>query len=260
MFKKLRLIVLLAFPVSVFAQFGLPPGFDVKTFQKDEDQVFWLLRYDTALMKTPVPSMQMSDPGDDLCFAWTDKKNTWHVVHGRIDSLKRYAAASHHTIDAKGKVLSSKEKPDTAMFGAHARALLNATLELKKTIPSDWRKMNRYVKRNADNSLTVWFLPSYSQGGQAFYGPEVTYYYNASGTVLSASKKIIKPLQGEKTDPGDEIELDYSSEKMPSLGSMYFAHRFKSNFKTIGIRYKKGTSTITYNTADKTHAWQHATN
>lgn len=260
MLRKLRFALLLFIPFSAAAQFGLPPGFDVKTFQKDEEVVYWLLRYDTAMMKTPVPAMQMKSPEDDIAFAWTDKKNNWHVMHGMMDSARHYTPLLHQVIDGKGKVSASKEKTDTALTGSSVRALINATAELKKNLPSDWRKMTRYVKRNADNSLTVYFLPSYSPGGMAYYGPEFAYYYDASGTRLAASKKTIKPMNGEKPDPGDEIELDYSTEKMPTLGAMYFAHRFKGEFKTIGIRYKKGTSTITFNKTDKTHAWQHVAN
>jgi|GEM_PF-3351120 len=257
MLKTLYAFALLILPFAARAQFGLPQGFDVKTFQKDEETVFWLLNYDSAMIKAPVPAMQIDAPFDDLAFAYQDKKSNWHVLHGKLDS-GRYRIAAHFLLDAKGRMQSAKEKTDTAMLSSAGRALRNAHHEMRKSLPDDWQKMNRYIRRNADNSWTVWFLPEYSEGAYAIYGAELTYYYNAAGTQLMTSKRYLKTLQHEKPDADKDVVIDYSTEKMPTLGAMYFAHSFKSKFKSVGIRYKKGTSTVTYTPAERTYAWQHA--
>lgn len=255
--KYIYAFLLLLLPAGLFAQFGLPPGFDTKTFGKDEQIVFWLLNYDSVMQKTPVPSMQLDQPEDDYAFAWADKKNNWHVVHGKLDSLGRYRMASHHQVDSKNKITSPKDKIDTAFAGGAARALRNAQKQLQKDLPGDWKKMQRFVRRNTDNSYTVWFLPENHSGSIVYYGVDCTYYYDASGNNLTASKKNNKTIRSAEADPQKEITLEYVTEKMPTLAAMYFAHQQKTRFKSISVKYKKGTSTLIYFPAEQTHAWQH---
>lgn len=261
MLKRLYLLALLVLPFSASAQFGLPQGFDVKAFQKDEETAFWLMQYDTAMMRTPLSGDVYDEKYPDIPFVFQDKKNNWHGVHGHLDSAGHYHVITHHQLDAKGVAKVVKDKPDTLFFGATARALRNAHNDLRKAMPDNWDKMEPHIRRNADNSLTVWFLPQYSRGsGAAQYGTEFTCYYSPNGSQLMATKKYIRPLQTAAFDQNKELLLDYSLEKMPTLGALYFAHCFQAEFKTIGIRYKKGTSIITYNREEKTYAWQHNAN
>jgi hypothetical protein len=261
MFKYISVTLLLLAPAGMFAQFGLPPGFDTKAFSKDEETIFWLLKYDSVMQQTPTPAMELNQPEDDAAFAWTDKKNNWHVVHGTLDTANRFHAASHHTVNSKNKVASSKDKIDSEFADGAARALRNGLLQLKKDMPNDWNKMQRFVRRNIDNGYTVWFLPENKSGNTAYYGMDCTYYFDAKGNHITASKKNTKTaIRSVEKNREQDITLEYPAEKMPTFGVMYFAYQQEANFKSIAVKYKKGTSTLTYNPADKTHAWEHAVN
>lgn len=261
MFKYIFVTLLLLAPAGMYAQFGLPPGFDTKAFSKDEETIFWLLKYDSVTQQTPAPHIEMNFPEYAISFAWSDKKNNWHVVYGKLDSLNQFRKTTHHTINTKNKVAISKDKLDTAFTGGAARALTNGQLQLKKDMPDDWNKMQGFVKRNPDNSYTVWFLPGNYRRSTVYYGMDCTYYFDAKGNHIVASKKNVKTaIRSAEKNPEQDITLDYPAEKMPTFGAMFFAYQQQANFKSIVLKYKKGSSTLTYNRADKTYAWEHAAN
>lgn len=257
-------IVLLLLPVSMCAQFGLPPGFDQKAFSQQSDIALWLLEYDAVAWKTS-DSVKTEDATKQAqlgqeWFCWRDKKDCWHAVYGKIDSIGHYNVVFHYVIDSKGKFSRSKDKTDTTQVNSCARAIKGAHAQLKKLSPALAVTMNTYIRRNDDNSLTVWCLPAYQNDGSAAYGGEFTYYYDASGTKLNATKQYYKTVQTIKPDANAEITLAYDTEKMPTLGSMFFALYYKAKFKSIAIHYKKGTSTLIYNASEKSYSWMHTTN
>ncbi len=161
-------------------------------------------------------------------------------------------------VDAKNIVTISKKKFDTIQVASMARALYNSSIALSKLNMkvSGWKK---FSKINLDQSITIWNFPDADASGNIWYGPECTWYYSSNGRVPVTSKIVNKvPLMSGKS--GAVLNLSCPTEKMPTIGLIWLAHRYKLSYNEINISYKTGTSTLHYNVAEKTYAWDHVAN
>jgi hypothetical protein len=249
------LIVLVAFaPFLVHAQgFGLPSGFELKKFEANQSQAMYFLQCDSAWQRVAAFD-HLPATKDVVCYP--DKKG-WKVVAGKVDT-SGFKEATYYIVDAKNQVTISKKKFDTIQVAAMGRALNNANIALAKLnikAPS-WKK---FSKINQDLTITVWAFPDADAEGNIWYGPECAWYYSADGKNLVTSKIVNKaPMVAGKS--GSVLNVSCPTEKMPTIGTIWLAHRFKLTYNEVNVSYKTGTSTLHYNVAEKTYAWDHAAN
>jgi hypothetical protein len=255
-FRLLLLALLFTAPRLLSAQgFGLPPGFDLKTFQKNEEQAIWFLQCDSAWQYVTAfdPAAASKD------FICIPDKRGWKVVAGNIDSAGFKSDAVYYQVDLKNVVTVAKKKTDTVLVAAMARALFNSSKAIAKLTVKPAGGWKRYVKVNPDLSITVWAFCDSGPSGEIFYGPECAWYYASNGTQLVTSKIVNKPpVAAVKT--GRSMNLTCAADKMPSPGTIWLAHRNKKSFDDINVTYKTGTSTLRFNAAEKTYAWEHVAN
>ena len=138
------------------------------------------------------------------------------------------------------------------------RGLYNAKIALEKinNKVTGWRK---FVKLNTDMTVVVWAFPDIDAAGNIWYGPECTWYYTPDGRKLSTSKIVNKaPVMAGKN--GSVLNLSCPTDKMPTVGTIWLAHKYKLVYNEINVTYKTGTSTLHYNPTEKTYAWDHAAN
>lgn len=250
------LLLILSGAAKMFAQgFGLPPGFDLKTFQKNEEQALWFLQYDSTWQF--VSNFDHITGGKDyICY---QDKRGWKVVAGTVDSSGFKAGASFYQVDSKHNVTAAKKKFDTIQVAAMGRALYNANMALAKLnikSAAGWRK---FARVNLDQSITVWVFCDADASGTIWYGPEFAWYFSPNGRKLNTSKIINKtPMMAGKN--GEVINLSCPADKMPSIGTIWLAHKYKGKYPEINVKYKTGTSTLRYNVAEKTYSWEHVAN
>lgn len=246
------LVLLLAFPCLFFAQgFGLPPGFDLKQFNKNEEQAQWFMKYDSMI--TRVTTFERSLAGKDfVCFQ--DKKG-WKVVAGTFDSLGM-SGATWFQVDGKNVVSAMKKKGDTVLVASLSRAIFNgAKLHAKLNIKSAaWKK---YARVNLDLTITVSMYCDQDASGTIWYGPECAWWFSADGNNL-VTTKIVNKAPMMAGIQGQALNLSCPTEKMPTIGAMWVAYRMMEKYPEINVAYKTGTSTLHYNVVDKTYSWQHA--
>ncbi len=245
-------LVLLA-PRMANAQFGLPPGFDLKQFQKNEEQAMFFLQYDSAWQQVAgfdhLPASK-----DVICYP--DKKG-WKVVAGTADS-SGMKDAGFYQVDTKKTVTAARKKFDTVQVASMARALYNASVALTKLNikATGWRK---FVGINLDGTITVWAFPDMDGSGNIWYGPECAWYFSRDGRKLNTSKIVNKaPLMAGKA--GQALNLSCPTDKMPTIGTIWLSHKYKLSYNEINVKYKTGTSTLYYNKAEKTYSWEHTAN
>lgn len=251
------LLILLALPAVFFAQgFGLPSGFDLKQFQKNEEQALWFIQYDSMIVR-----VQAFDRGlagkDFICFQ--DKKG-WKVVAGTIDSAFGLKERKWFSVDAKNVVTEMKKEGDTTLATSMGRALYNGAIahrKLKLSTSAVWKK---YIRQNADLTYTVSYFCDQDAGGVIWYGPECNWWYSADGTSLVTTKISANKVPMMAGVAGNSITLSCPAEKMPTVGTMWMAYRLMLKYPTINIAYKTGTSTLTYNATFKNYSWMHAAN
>ena len=232
------------------AQFGLPMGFNVKEFKKNEETALWILLYDTVTMK--VRNFDRI-PADKEVIAVQDKSG-WKVVAAEL-TAGSYQNATYYTVDNKYTVTAMKRKPDTTALVAVSRAMYQANENLKKLNikVSNWKKA---VKINADQTIHVFAFCDGDANGTIWYGPECIWYFTADGKNLSASKIVNKaPMMAGKA--GNVLNVNCPTDKMPTLGLIWLAHRYKTSFATVNVAYKTGTSTYLFNKDQGIYSWEH---
>lgn len=255
--QRLPLIfILIALPLTFFAQggFGLPPGFDLKQFQKNEEQALWFIQYDSMIIRVQTFDRGMMGK-DFVCYQ--DKKG-WKVVAGTIDSAG-IKGTRWFQVDAKNTVSEMKKKGDTVLVASMARALYNGDIQLKKLKLESSAVWKKYARVNADLTITVSMFCDQDASGVIWYGPECNWWFSSDGTALVTTKVINKaPLQAVIS--GTTINLSCPTEKMPTVGTMWLAYRVMQKYPQVNVAYKTGTSTLSYNATFGTYSWQHAAN
>ncbi|CAN5780948.1 hypothetical protein BH11BAC7_BH11BAC7_19000 [soil metagenome] len=254
-YTRISLITLIAFaPAFLIAQgFGLPAGFELKKFEANQSQAMYFLEYDSAWQRVAAFD-HLDDNKDFICY---QDKRGWKVVAGKADT-SGFKEAAYYNVDLKNQVTLSKKKFDTIQVTAMGRALHNANLALAKlniTAPS-WRK---FSKVNPDQTITIWAFPDADAAGNVWYGPECSWWYSPNGKTLSTSKIVNKPavMAGKA---GNTLTVNCPTEKMPTIGTIWLAQRWKIRYNEVNVTYKTGTSTLHYNVAEKTYAWDHSAN
>ena len=254
-FLFLFLILFAGSSAAIAQGFGLPPGFDLKTFQKNEEQALWYLKYDST-WQAVVNFDHITGSKDYICYR--DKRG-WKVVAGTVDSSGFKSDAAFYQLDGKSKVTKANKKFDTLLVAAMGRALYNANMALAKLnikSAAGWRK---FVRTNTDQTIVVQAFCDADASGTIWYGPECAWYFSPNGRKLSTSKIINKtPMMAGKN--GEIINLSCPADKMPSIGTIWLAHKYKGTYTEINVKYKTGTSTLRYNAAEKTYSWEHAAN
>lgn len=236
--------------ISAQGGFGLPAGFDLKQFQKNEELALWFIQYDSTILR--VTQFDRAASGKDF-ICYQDKKG-WKVAAGKLDSLG-LKNASWFAVDGKNTVTAMKKPGDTVLVSAMARAVFNANkLHAKlKMADASWKK---YVKQNTDLTFTVYMFCDTDAAGNVWYGPECMWWFSANGNNLVTTKVTNKaPMMA--TASGKTLSFSCPTEKMPSLGTIWMTHRIMSQYPEVAVSYKTGTSTLNYNSAEKTYSWQH---
>jgi hypothetical protein len=253
-FRLFLFALIFSAPALAFAQgFGLPTGFELKKFQANEDQALFFLQYDSACQRVTVFD---HIPTTKDFIAYPDKRG-WKVVAGTVDS-SGFKEANYYLVDAKGIVTLSKKKFDTIQVASMGRALYYSTVALSKLNikASSWKK---FSKINLDMSVVVWAFPDTDASGNIWYGPECSWYYSPDGRHQTTNKIVNKaPMMAGKS--GTTLNVSCPTEKMPTIGLIWLAHRYKLDYEQINISYKTGTSTMHYDKAMKTWAWDHSAN
>ncbi|MEZ4898416.1 MAG: hypothetical protein R2806_16380 [Saprospiraceae bacterium] len=106
-----------------------------------------------------------------------------------------------------------------------------------------------FVRRNEDNTISVWMLPGQDDGEDSlvYYGPEYHYVLNAAGNHMVDQEVINQDLVwGVPLNRGQEIWLNYQDEEEVTTGAMYFAWRYRNHFKRVYIETKKHITAIQY--------------
>jgi hypothetical protein len=255
--RLLLLIALLILPTVFFAQgFGLPPGFDLKQFNKNEEMALWFIKYDSMIVR--VQTFDRGTVGKDfICFE--DKKG-WKVVAGRIDSARGIIERKWFAVDAKNVVTEMKKEGDTVLITSMGHALYNGAEAHKKLKLSTTTIWKRYIRQNADLTFTVSYFCDQDASGVIWYGPECNWWYSSDGMSLVTTKISANKTPLMASSAGNFLNFSCPAEKMPTVGTVWMAHRIGTKYPNVHIIYKTGTSTLTYNPTTGSYSWMHAAN
>ena len=237
-------------PILSVAQFGLPAGFELKKFQENENESFYFLQYDSAYLRVSQYE-SITTYKDHICYA--DKRG-WKVIVGTVDS-SGFKQANYYHVDYKGIVTAVKKKFDTIQVAALGRALFNANISIQKmnNNTSSWKI---FSKIKIDMTISIIAFPAEDADGNIWYGPEFAQYYSIDGR-QTISTKIVNKVPTVASRSKEELTIICTAEKTPPIGIIWLAHRYKLDYNIINVTYKAGASSLHFDHATKTYAWEH---
>lgn len=256
--KQLTFAVLLLSVVFVQGQTTTPYDSFIKKFNSRMDTVQWLCEYDDIAWWTSdsvyaTPKEEQQKLGSEwFCFY---KDNSWHALYGKYHN-NNFETVYHYIVDSSNHIARAYEKFDSVLLNPYARALINANNSAQNFPDSQKVRFNQYIKRNADQTLSVWLLPAFTGDGIAVYGGEFYYLYDKSGNKLLSKAEYSIGYRGFKPDSKKEINLDYSTFEEPPLSAVFFAWYYKRYFDKITISTQKFASTPFK--VDGSFTWLHA--
>ncbi len=257
----IRMLLIVFLPIVVSAQTpkATEPAFDIADFNKKFEIVKWLVAYDEVAWKTS--DLVMASKQEELArlgrewFCFQDSKGVWHAVYGKLENNK-FDQVFHYVFDSAGKIMRITDKIDEELLITHAKALQLAQKKLGETIPPDSPRHNTYIRRNEDQTFSVWILPAFQPNGVAVYGGEFVYTIDkTAGKITRDDSYFQNAFRGFNAKPPREIWLNYTEKEKPTLGSIFFVWYYKDYFTKIFINNTKTTSTVIKNGSE--FMWVH---
>ena len=222
------------------------PDFDREDFFKKQETAEWLCVYDQVAWISS-DSVMKQDKSEVArigteWFCFQDKDKQWHAVYGKYtgDTYDQV----FHFIASKGEMNRISDKVDTALTNSYSRALIAARQQMRAYKDSVNIDFNQYVRKNEDNTITVWLFPSTPSYKQIIYGWEFVYTYNPMGDVLLKDESYTGSLRYYGADTTKTIYLDYTDVKKATIGSVFYVTYYSKYFERIIINNEKSISSL----------------
>jgi hypothetical protein len=231
----------------------------IKGFNLKMDTVYWLCEYDEIAWWTSDSVLATSkEEQAKLGSEWfcIKRGNIWHAVYGKFQD-NNFAMIYHYEADSNQLVKRVYTQIDSLSLNSYSRALVNSNKFVSAFPGSLQVRFNQYIRRNSDQSLSVWFLPAFTTSNIAVYGGEFYYVFDSTGNNLVFKNEYVQGYKGFKPDSKKEIWLNYESREEPTLGSIFFIWYYRKYFNRIVVDAKKFKSTL-FHDKEKGYYWVHA--
>ena len=258
--KYLLALISLTFAIKVNAQDKEKQIVDdyMKRFYQKLDTVQWLCAYDDIAWRTSdsvyaTPKEEQQKLGGQwFCF---QVGNIWHAAYGKYEN-NSFTTVYHYWVDTNNIIKRVNSQIDSSLSNSFSRALINSRNQLDLYNDSIRVQFNQYIKKNNDNTISVWLLPAFSTKGIAVYGGEFYYLYDNTGNNLLHKSEFAKKYRGFKPDSKKEIWIEYETVDEPTLGAIFFVWYYRKYFDRIVADAKKFKSTVFHD--EKRYYWVHA--
>ncbi|UYQ93968.1 hypothetical protein MKQ68_02520 [Chitinophaga horti] len=217
----------------------------------------WLCTYDSVA--TFISDIAMTMPYDQrqrigrhwFCYQGVDR--LWHAVFGKFNG-SQYDVVSHYKI-IDTTFIDQVCEQDSALLISYSRVIDKAYAEAAKILGPSQVRFNKFLKSNADSTISIWLMPSVQSADIAMYGGEFYYKFDKQGNeILDRTEYFSGRFRGFKVGSPREIHLDYSQDDSPTLGAVYFAWRNRKVFGDIHIQNRASSMVLSYN-EDKGYHW-----
>jgi len=245
---------------SLYSQKNTDLQLDILSFNRLAETAEWLYTYDAVAWWTS-DSVMTNDKseierlgGEWFCFQGKD--SLWHAVYGSYED-NTFDLVFHYKVEADYTIRRVYESVDTSMTNSFSRALNLAKGIAAPELDTMPVGFNQYIRRNDDNTITVWLLPAMSKNNDAVYGAEFIYTIDENGLrILKDESYIQGPLRGFAIGEPREIWVNYSELDQPSLDGVFFVWYFKKYFTSIKLETKYYISSI-FKTEEGAYYWIH---
>jgi len=145
---------------------------------------------------------------------------------------------------SKPSFVSSTAPLDTAQVLAFARALHRGGAAFPDTLTRSGLNFNKYIRRLADRTIEVWYLPALQANGLLAWGAEVRQVYDREGRTLIGSEVAGAGLQGRYGDTTHLLDIDERARDVPSVGAIFFLLAYHDRFQKVYICTSRFLTTV----------------
>ncbi|ATL47686.1 hypothetical protein COR50_11190 [Chitinophaga caeni] len=179
-------------------------------------------------------------------FCYQDIHQKWHGVYGKfLDTT--YKVVFHYVQGEQDNIDLDCNEPDSAMLFSYSKSIQKAYQMAAKLLGKSYTRFNKFLRRNADGSISIWILPAVQPGNLAVYGAEFYYQFDRNGDKLLDSNEYYRgSCKGFKLGKSRDVNLDYSDLPGVTFGSIFFAWRHREDFSTIYINTSTGSTALKF--------------
>jgi len=183
------------------------------------------------------------------------ENNKWRTV-GLISTGNTFSITKNLQYDSLGQFTELPPLFDSAAISSTGSALAFASNRFQLIRDTCNLYFNSFVQTNADQTLSVWYLPAFQPSGQAIYGCEWEYIFDKTGKNLIKENVFTNRLTGVWIGQPRELWLNYRNTDKPTPGSIFFALSFRDYFTRLRIDTRISTSTIARDATGQ-YIWTH---
>jgi len=229
--------------------------FDTIQFNKLFQYTNQLVEYDYYMQASLNKLNQdKQDTANTIWFGLNDK-NIWHTVGGSRKNDK-FIVSQHFVIDSTFRIIEFSGIYDTLRFASAGNAMVLANNYFKNILDTTVIYFDSILIPNSNNTISVWFLPAFQPSGQAVYGCEWEYIFDAAGEKLLKTNVYAGVLTGVWIGQPREIWLNYRNSDKPTIGSLYFALTFRDFYNRLSIDTRTSISTKSKD-KEGNYTWSH---
>ncbi|WP_126247022.1 hypothetical protein [Chitinophaga rhizosphaerae] len=237
------------------------PAFPVAEFSAHVRTAEWLIEYDSAAWRlsdtVTHADMDLLQRTGKEWFVYRGRDSLWYGAYGKFQDTA-YDLALHFRINRSDSIEAvSEPRPDTAMLHAVSRCIRSSYKYAGLMLGRSYVRMNKFIRLNGDRSISIYLLPALQPADVAMYGGEFMYRFDASGRQLLERYEYYRGgFKGFRLNAGREVKLAYEDVKYPTLGSVYFALRYRNRFREISIETLESFSQLMFNQV-RGFYWEH---
>jgi hypothetical protein len=228
--------------------------FDSVQFNNNLELANWMVEYDFYTQLCLSKLSNETDISQDEWFSYFEN-NSWHTVGGSLKE-NTFHINKHVIVDSSLTISEYTGAVDTSQLHAFGNALSIAEEHFQIVRDTCNMYFSSFVHPNADQSISIWFLPSLQHSGQAIYGCEWEFIFDQKGIHLLKQNAFINVITGVWIGQPRELWLNYRNTNCPTVGSLFFVQSYRDYFTRIRIDALTSISSTSKNSSGK-YTWAH---
>lgn len=235
--------------------------FPVAEFSAHVKTAEWLIEYDSAAWRlsdtVTRADMDLLQRTGKEWFVYRGRDSLWYGAYGKFQDTA-YDLAMHFRISHTDSIEAvNQPHPDTLMLHAVSRCIRSSYKMAGAMLGRSYVRMNKFIRLNGDRSISIFLLPALQPADVAMYGGEFHYRFDEYGRKLLERNEYYRGgFKGFRLNNERDVKLAYEDVKYPTLGSVYFALRYRNRFREIRIETLESLSVLMFNQV-RGYYWEH---
>lgn len=181
--------------------------------------------------------------------------NGWIAQFGVLEKSS-FKPLIRYEIDSSIRIADTFKFSFSRRDSAFSQALSLSVQQMQAIIDTNSFYFSTVVIENEDKTLSIWYLPAFQPSGQALYGVEWCFNFTSKGDKIVSNRHFIGAIRGVWIGQPREGWLNYRTVNFPTVGSLYFALKYRDYFTRLRIDTLLSVSSTSRNALGG-YFWEH---